>query len=524
MNESIYKRLLAASIVIVFALSLTLAYVVWGRNHLAAASVEAGPVVAKGPDAGGPQSNSNGGMEAPAALAPLQLSPQRMQAIGLKTAAVEMRELTDHLVAPGNVEVNQRQLAYVQTRFPGWIQKVFANATYQYVKKGQAVFTIYSPELVSTEQEYLLAKQNQSVFAADNHSTAAQEGDWLVQAAGGRLRQFGVPATEIARLEQSGTVQHEVSVEAPVSGYITEFNALPNQYVQPETRLYTIADLSSVWVNANVFQTDVGFLKPGMPATVTVDAYPGRTFRGRIEQILPQVDMNTRTVPVRMAVANPGTALKPGMYVNVQIEVRQGRQLVVPASSVLHSGTRQIAFIDQGEGRLEPREIEAGQRIDDHVVVSKGLKVGDRVVSSANFLVDSESQLQAALRSFAASQVSESAAVPTGRGAEQVTIEFSTDPSPPHKGNNALRVNLSGADRKPVGGAEVTVTFFMAAMPAMGMGEVRAVATLRDKGDGSYTGTLDLPTGGSFQVTLLVKRGGQTLADRQLSVTATGGM
>ena len=237
---------------------------------------------------------------------------------------------------------------------------MFANATYQYVRKGQPLFTIYSPDLVSTEQEYLLAKQNQQTFAGDGHGTASHESDWLLQAAADRLRQFGVPPSEIARLEQTGTVQHDVSIDSPASGYITEFNALPNQYVQPETKLYTIADLSTVWVNANVFQTGIGTLKPGMPATVTVDAYPGRTFKGRIDQVLPEVDVTTRTLPVRFVFNNPGIALKPGMYVNVSIAVPLGRQLVIPASGVLHSGTQEMAFIDRGDGYLEPREIEVG--------------------------------------------------------------------------------------------------------------------------------------------------------------------
>ena len=166
----------------------------------------------------------------------------------------------------------------------------------------------------------------------------------LLQAAAERLRQFGVPPSEIARLEQTGTVQHDVSIDSPASGYITEFNALPNQYVQAETKLYTIADLSTVWVNANVFQTDVGPLKPGMPAAITIDTYPGRTFKGRIDQVLPQVDVTTRTVPVRFVFNNPGIALKPGMYVNVSIAVPLGHQLVMPASGVLHSGTRQYRF------------------------------------------------------------------------------------------------------------------------------------------------------------------------------------
>jgi Cu(I)/Ag(I) efflux system membrane fusion protein/cobalt-zinc-cadmium efflux system membrane fusion protein len=507
------------------ALAGILAYVIWGRTYLAPATDNASPVAAKGSDVPEqPPASAVPSSGASVPLVPLQLSPQRMQAIGVKTAVVEMRNVSAELRVPGNVDMNQRQLAYLQTRFPGWIQKVFANATYQYVRKGQPVFTIYSPELVSTEQEYLLAKQNQQSFTRDAHGTAAQESDWFLQAAADRLRQFGVPPSEIARLEQTGTVQHDVTIDSPASGYITEFNTLPNQYVQSETKLYTIADLSTVWVNANVFQTDVGALKPGMPATVTVDAYPGRTFRGRIDQVLPQVDVATRTVPVRFVFNNPGIALKPGMYVNVSIAVPLGRQLVIPASGVLQSGTQEIAFIDHGDGYLEPREIEVGPRLDDRVVVLQGLKTGERIVSSANFLVDSESQLQAAIGSFAPPPPGAGVAAAMNAPAARIAVDFSTDPSPPHKGPNSVRVKLTTSDVKPVAGAEVTATFFMAAMPAMGMAAVRSVATLRERGEGVYEGPLDLQTGGTWQVTVVVKRGGQTIASKQLSVSAPGGM
>ena len=529
MSERTYKQAFVISAVTCLVLAGALAYVIWGRDRVAPASDNSSPVMAKGPDVSehlptsAASSADTSSSETSVPLVPLQLSLQRMQAIGVKTALVEMRNVSSELRVPGNVDMNQRQLAYVQTRFPGWIQKVFANATYQYVRKGQPLFTIYSQELVSTEQEYLLAKQNQQTFARDAHGTAAQEGDWLLQAAADRLRQFGVPANEIARLEQTGTVQHDVTIDSPASGYITEFNALPNQYVQPETKLYTIADLSTVWVNANVFQTGGGALKPGMPAAVTVDAYPGRTFKGRIDQVLPQVDATTRTISVRFVFNNPGLALKPGMYVDVSISVPLGRRLVIPASGVLHSGTRDITFIDRGDGYLDPRQIEVGPRLDDHVVVLTGLKAGERIVTSANFLVDSESQLQAAMGSFTPPPPGAGVAAAMNGTAERVTIDFSTDPSPPHQGSNTVRVKLASSDGKAVGAADVTATFFMAAMPAMGMAAVRSVAALREKEDGVYEGPLDLQTGGTWQVTLVVKRGGQTIASKQLSVSATGG-
>ena len=455
------------------------------------------------------------------ALAPLQLSPQRMQEIGITSATVEMKDVSDNLSVPGNVDIDEERLSYVQTRVSGWIQDVSANATYQYVRKGQRLFTVYSPDLVSSEQEYLLARQNKGAFSQDAHGMGAQEDGWLLKAAEERLQQFGVPAQTIADLEQTGKVQRNIAVDSPASGYIIERNALPNAYVQPDTKLYTIADLSTVWVYANVFQNDVGKLRPGDQAQVTVDAYPGRHFNGRIDQILPQVDMTTRTVRVRLVFSNPGVILKPGMYVNVAIAVRLGRQMVIPASAVLQTGTRAIAFVDHGNGNLEPRTIETGTQIDDSVMVLSGLKPGEKVVSSANFLVDSEAQLQAAAGAYAPIAPQPAAgAAPAAR----IQIDFSTEPSPPRQGANKLRVKLTGSDGKPMAGAQVTVTFFMPAMPDMGMAAVHATAALADKGNGLYEGSLQLPTGGTWQVTVTVQSGGQTVATKRLTFSATGGM
>ena len=459
-------------------------------------------------------------------LNPVQLSPERLQSIGVKFAVVKRQPVRDVIRVTGNVDVDEEQLAYVQTRFPGWIQNVFAGATYQYVSKGQPLFTIYSQELVSTEQEFLLALKNQQTLS-QAHGTAANEANWLVKAARERLRQWNVPDSEIARLQRTGEVQHEITVPSPVSGYITERNALPNQFVQPETKLYTIADLSQVWAYAQVFQTDVGRLKTADPATVTVDAYPGRIFRGRVQQILPQVDATTRTVRVRLVFKNPGLLLKPGMYVNVELGVPLGEQLVIPASGVLQSGARQIAFVDHGNRYLEPRQIETGSSIGDNFVILKGLKTGERIVASANFLIDSEAQLQAAMGQFAppppgAGGAGGSAAVSIPQ--QSANLEFSSEPSPPRKGGNAFRVKLADASGRPLTGAQVTVTFYMPAMPAMGMAAMKTNATLTDKGNGLYEGLGELGSGGTWQVTITAQKNGQTLATKQMNVSATGGM
>jgi len=215
--------------------------------------------------------------------------------------------------------------------------------------------------------------------------------------------------------------------------------------------------------------------------------------------------------------------LTPGMFVNVRLRIPMGRQLIIPASSVLQSGTRQMAFVDHGGGYLEPREIQLGTRVGDEFIVQKGLKRGERIVTSANFLIDSESQLQAALGSFAPPPPGAGAAAAMNAPSGQANLEFTSQPSPPHKGDNIFRVKLS-TNGTPVTGAEVTVTFFMPAMPAMGMAAMRTVSKLSDKAGGNYEGEGKLESGGTWQVTIIAQKNGQTLANKQMSVNAEGGM
>jgi len=480
-------------------------------------------------DAMTPGTPPAGAVPAEPPLAPIQLTPQRMQSIGVRLAPAQVKEVSDEVRVTGTVEVDERRLSYVQVRFPGWIRKVWVDATYQNVRHGQPLFTIYSPDLVTTEQEYLLARRHRERLSNSSVSGVAAGAESLFEAARQRLEQWQVPESEIRKLESTGRVIQELTIESPAAGYVLERNALPNLYVQPETRLYTVADLSTVWVYAQVFQTDLGKIATGDPATVTVDAYPGAEFRGRVDQVLPQVDMATRTTRVRLVFANPGLKLKPGMFVNVRFRPFLGRRLVVPASAVFHSGLRQLLFVSQGEGRLEPREIELGARAGEEYVVLKGLKEGETIVTSANFLIDSESQLAAAAGTFAppppgAGGAGGVAAIQIGSAAAQAKLELTTEPSPPHKGRNTLRVKLTGTDSAPVTGAQVNVTFFMAAMPAMGMAAMKVSVDLAEKGNGFYEGQGELDSGGTWQVTITARKNGQTVATRQLSVNATGGM
>jgi RND family efflux transporter MFP subunit len=458
-------------------------------------------------------------------LSPVQLSPERMQSIGVKLGTAEIQRVSDEIRAAGNVEIDERRVAYVQTRFPGWIRNVYADASYQFIRKGQPLFTIYSPDLVTTQQEYLLAKKNVEAVRSSSVSGVASGSQSLLAATRQRLEQWDVPASEIQKLESTGKVITDLTFNSPATGYITERTALPNMYVLPETRLYTVADLSSVWVSAQVFQSDLGRIKPGDPAAVTVDAYPGQTFKGRIWDILPQVDMATRTARVRVALPNPGLKLKPGMYVNVVLRVPLGRQLVVPASAVLHAGLRQLVFVSRGEGVFDPREVQTSGQAADKTIITRGLKAGERIVISAGFLIDSESQLQAAAGAFVPPPPGAGAAAAMNQtAATQAKLELTTQPDPPRKGNNIFRVKLTDDAGSPMPGAQVNATFFMPAMPAMGMAAMKASVDLIDKGGGIYEGTGELGSGGTWQVTLTAQKNGRVVGVRHFTLNADGGM
>lgn len=459
-------------------------------------------------------------------LAPVQLSAERLQSIGVRFGTVRRKLVQDEIRVTGNVAIDETRLSYVQTRFSGYIVKVFADATYKYVTKGQALFTIYSPELVAAEREYLVAKQNGQTLSESSVPGVAAGMESLIAASTARLKQWNVPQSEIARLESSGQASEELEIDSAVSGYVIERNALPNLTVQPDTRLYTIADLSTVWVVAQAFQNDLGRIRVGEGAVLTADSFSGKEFRGKVDFIYPDVDMTTRTVRVRLIFSNSNLTLTPGMFVNVTLQVPLGNRLVIPVNGVLQSGTQQIAFVDKGAGYLEPREVQLGPQAGDDYVVLKGLKDGERIVTSANFLIDSESQLQAAIGSFTPPPpgAGEAAAVNAQGGEVKAHMEFSTEPATAHKGPNIYRVKLTGADGSPISGALINVRSFMPAMPQMGMAAMNVVTPLGEKAAGVYEGQVNLETGGTWQISVTATKGGAVIAAKQLSLNAEGGM
>lgn len=453
------------------------------------------------------------------ALAPVQISPERLQLIGVKMGEVRRQTLADRIRTVGTVEMDERRLAYVEVRFPGYLQKVFVDSTYQYIHKGQPLFTVYSPDLLSTEREYLIARESARRLTRSPDPAVARDGAALVQAAAQRLALWGIPRREIERLKRTGRVSEALTIDSPVSGYVTEREALPNAYVEPGKRLYTVADLSRIWVFAHVFQNDLGRVRVGDPATLTVDTYPGKPFQGTVDFIYPQIDSTTRTARVRLEFPNRALRLLPGMYVNVSLKGPAITALTIPTNAVLQTGTRNIVFIDQGGGVLTPRNIRLGAEIDGRYAVLGGLSAGERIVTSASFLIDSESELQAALGSFAPPPP------PSGamRG-EQPNLILSTRPAPPRKGNNLVHVTLTDPHGHPIEGAQVSADFVIPPMPAMGMAGQQVRTVLKESGSGVYQGTVRLPASGAWQVTIVAQKAGRVLASRQISPESAGGM
>jgi Cu(I)/Ag(I) efflux system membrane fusion protein len=318
----------------------------------------------------------------------VRIAPGRLQTLGVRTEAAEMRPATTPAVrATGILQFDERRLATVTTKVPGWIEHLTVAATGDPVRRGQVLAQIYSPDLVASEEEYLVA---------------ARMGGAIGTASIQRLRALDIPDDEIARLRRTGRSSRRIAVVAPANGVVIDKPVQEGMRVDAGEALYKTADLSDVWLIAQVQEQDLGAIQPGQPARATFVAFPGRTFEGKVDFIYPSLSAETRTARVRIVVPNPDGALRAAMYANVQIDASPGGALVlsVPNSAVLDSGARQVVLVARGEGRFEPRSVQLGIHGDDWVQVLDGIKPGDRVVVGANFLIDAESNLRAALQGF----------------------------------------------------------------------------------------------------------------------------
>jgi RND family efflux transporter MFP subunit len=324
----------------------------------------------------------------------VEIPPEKQQLMGVTYGAAEYETATGSIRAAARVTLDETKIAKVQTKLEGWIDQVTVNFTGKLVQKGDPLLTIYSPEALATQQEYLLATKAQRVMQDNPVHELLGSTENLVAAARKRLELWDIGDAQIEEISRTGQTLKNLTLYSPISGFVMERNAFPSQRVTPDTVLYTVADLSTVWVIADVFEYEAVNIRLNQPATLTLTYLPGRTFHGRVSYILPQVDPATRTLKVRLEVANPGYALKPDMYGEVEFQTGGARKLVVPLSAVLNSGDHQTVFVDRGNGYFEPRAVKIGEQMDGRIEILSGLKAGERIVVSGNFLMDSESRLK----------------------------------------------------------------------------------------------------------------------------------
>lgn len=327
----------------------------------------------------------------------VHIDARRQQLIGVRIGGVESETLNRDIRTTGQVTADETKIARIHLKVSGWVEQVYADFVGQLVQKGQPLFTLYSPDLVATEQEYLIAKRGEKDLGSSPFRDVSDGAISLLESTRQRLRLWDISDAQIKKLDETGEVTKNLTFYSPTTGFVLDRKAFPQAAITPETDLYTIADLTDVWVNADIYEYEAPYVRVGQEATMELSYYPGKQYRGRVTYIYPTVDPVARTIKVRLEFPNPKFDLKPDMFANVELQINYGKQILIPQEAVLDSGNKKVVFVAQGDGYFEPREIQTGPALDNKVVVLSGLKPGDSIVTSGNFLIDSESQLKSGM-------------------------------------------------------------------------------------------------------------------------------
>lgn len=325
------------------------------------------------------------------------ISPEKQQLIGVKTDKVKYISLIKKISLKGIVEYDERKIFHIHTKIEGWIEKLFVNYTGDFVKKGEALFTIYSPELVSAQQEYLLALKSKNISQNSEFADIKKSSDELISSARKRLKFWDISDEEIERLEKTGEIKKTLTIYSPYSGFVIEKIAVEGMKIMSGDTLYKIADTSSVWVMADVYEQDIPFIKLGQTAAIHLLSMSGKALQGKVSYMYPYLESEIRTVKARIDVANPDFVLKPNMFAHVEIDINLGKKLSVFETAVIDTGERQVVVLAKEKGHFKSVEVELGLRVENYYEIVSGVKEGDRVVVNANFLVDSESKMKEAL-------------------------------------------------------------------------------------------------------------------------------
>jgi membrane fusion protein, copper/silver efflux system len=487
--------------------------------------------------------------EAPATAgfsrAPIRLTPGQRQEIGLRYATAARQAMTMTIRTVGRVDWDERRLAYVTLKVEGYIEDLFVDYTGKKVRKGDPLFTIYSPDLVTAEQEYLLARQTEERLKTSTVPGAAASAASTLRASRERLRLWDLSDRQVRALETSGGPMLYQTIYSPVSGVVIEKTAVKGLRVEPGAPLYKIADPSTVWVYADLYEYEARFVKVGQEARISLTSYPGASYVARVAYVYPTLDPKTRTVKVRFQLANSAEApLRPDMYGDVDLTVPLGERLVVPRDAVLDSGREQVVFLDGGNGLLTPHGVRVGARAGDQVEILEGLRAGERVVASANFLVDSESKLEGAEsmmglmgsigmgdwkmesarpmemggEGFAAAEPSPvAAAAGQDRRVGDFLLSVFPAEASPAVGRRAVRVRVKDASGAPLTGATVSFSY---TMDMAGMGIEKAAA--KEIGGGVYEGTAELTMAGPWGIVVEVDAPGKAPARGKFTIRVSG--
>jgi membrane fusion protein, copper/silver efflux system len=348
--------------------------------------------------------------QAPAEAPTVEIPADKRQLIGVKVVTASVQPLTKTIRTVGIVEYDQRRLQTINTKIEGWVEKLYVNFSGTYVNKGDPVADIYSPELWATQQEFInvvrWAKKSQAKNVRPGTETAGAQGapdvgsmihrdaQALVEAARQRLKLWDISDDQIKKIEDSEKLIRTLTIYSPYSGYVLQKNVVQGMRIMAGASLLEVADLSTVWLTADIYEFEMPLVKVGDAATVRLSYFPGRQFSTKIDYIYPTLQGETRTVKARFTIPNEGGRLKPQMFTNVELKINLGRKLAVPSDAVINTGVRQIAYVDKGDGNFEPREVVTGVQAENLIEITAGLKVGDKVSSSANFLIDSEAKLK----------------------------------------------------------------------------------------------------------------------------------
>ncbi len=327
----------------------------------------------------------------------VMISPTKQQLIGVRTDVVKQELLSRMIRTVAQVQIDETKIARIHVKIAGWVEKVHVDFIGKLVRKDQPLFDLYSPDLVATQQEYLIARRAEKDLASAPFQEVSRGSETLFRAARQRLRLWDMSDEQIRRLDETGEVSRTTTMYSPIDGFVLKREVFERTYITPETELYEIADFSTVWVNAEIYEYEVPYVKVGQTTTMALSYYPGKTYTGKVVYIYPTVDPTTRTVKVRLEFPNPDFDLKPDMFAEAQLNISYGTRVFVPQEAVLDSGTEQVVFVALGDGYFEPRKVQLGPRLGDRIVVLSGLKPGEKIVTSGNFLIDSESRLKSAM-------------------------------------------------------------------------------------------------------------------------------